>query len=151
MRNFADELSALLEVRLELLEKNPGQFDILYTPSIDPLDDNCELRDCVMGWTKDFMNVAKFVARLDTQEGDYLYEMEEDPQLVFLTQELNILLNRVEIACQAFAAGYRKYEYLWHKDIATSFAEVRRHERCFSTNSFIYSFRSYAFCTFLTD
>jgi len=43
----------LLEVRLELLEKNPGQFDILYTPSIDPVN-GPELRECVMGWTSKY-------------------------------------------------------------------------------------------------
>jgi dynein heavy chain len=60
------DISALLEVRLDLLEVVSGEYDILYTPSIDPVK-GPELRECVMGWVKDFMNIAKFVARLDTQ------------------------------------------------------------------------------------
>ena len=58
--------------------------------------------------------------------------MEEDPQIVFKTQELNLLLARTEEECREFAEGYRKYEYLWVKDIATSFAEflVSTHAIC---------------------
>ena len=60
---------------------------------------------------------------LATQDGDYLYEMEEDPHLIWKTQKLNNMLAKTEEDCAAFAESYRKFEYLWVKDIATSFAE----------------------------
>ena len=35
------------------------------------------------------------------------------------------MLTKTEEECAKFADGYRKYEYLWVKDIGTCFEEVR--------------------------
>jgi dynein heavy chain len=112
-----NDISPLLELKLELVAN-----DILYTPSVGGAHGN-ELRTTVLGWVKDFLNVAKFVARLDTGEGDYLYEIDEDLSIVVKVQEMNALLDRTQADCQAFAAGYEKFAYLWMKDIDACFEE----------------------------
>ena len=78
-----NDISPLLELRLELVGP-----EILFTPSVGGVHGN-ELRSTVLSWVHDFLNVAKFVARLDTTEGDYLYEIDEDISIIKKVQELN--------------------------------------------------------------
>eukprot|EP01051_Picozoa_sp_SAG22_P001072 SAG22_NODE_38_length_26325_cov_107.302067_10_plen_84_part_00 len=35
----------------------------------------------IVGWVKDFANIAKLMTRLDSGEGDYLFEIESDIML----------------------------------------------------------------------
>ena len=110
-----NDISPLLEVKLELVGQN-----IEFTPTIGG---SKQLRQYVMGWSKDFCNIAKFIARVDTKEGDYLYEIEEDISLVTCFQELNMILLETEKECTMFADTYRKFEYLWVKGIEECFQE----------------------------
>ena len=69
------ELTPMLEIKLEL----EGSL-IIFTPSIDPeMDSGNELRNSINKWIKDYMNIAKFLARIDTEqnEGDYLMEVRQ--------------------------------------------------------------------------
>ena len=112
-----NDVSPLLEVKLELLDK-----DIMYTPNF-AVGQNNELRSSITSWLKDFSNISKLVTRLDTGEGDYLYEIEFDTMLMARVQDMSVLLAKTEQACQDFADGYGKFEYLWVKDIEAVFQE----------------------------
>ena len=112
-----NDISPLLVLRLELLNNT----DIQYTPSVG--GKNNELRTTVVGWVKDFTNIGKFIARLDTGEGDYLYEIDEDLAIVNKLQELNAALSSTEQECMAFADSYMKFEYLWKKNMDEVFQE----------------------------
>ena len=106
-----NDISPLLVLRLELVNNE----SIEYTPSVGGKSN--ELRTTVVGWVKDFLNIGKFIARLDTQEGDYLYEIDEDLEIINKMQELNAALSSTEQECIAFADSYMKFEYLWKKDM----------------------------------
>jgi dynein heavy chain len=110
-----NDMMPLLEVKLELVGSH-----IEFTPAVGG---RRELRGVVMGWAKDFANIAKLVARLDTGEGDYLYEMEEDTRLVMKMEQLNVRMRDTEEACLAFAESYAKFSYLWLKPIEDSFQD----------------------------
>ena len=112
-----NDISPLLVLKLELIDLK----EIMYTPSVGGTGN--ELRSTVVGWIKDFMNIAKFIARLDTGEGDYLYEVDEDLAIVNKLQTINATLASTEQECAAFADSYMKFEYLWKKDMDDVFNE----------------------------
>eukprot|EP01050_Picozoa_sp_SAG11_P051591 SAG11_NODE_29407_length_311_cov_0.726415_1_plen_71_part_01 len=71
---------------------------MVYTPSVEPKHGN-ELRASIVGWVKDFYSISKLLTRLDSGEGDYLFEIESDVMLRRKMQGLSRLLSTTESEC----------------------------------------------------
>ena len=110
-----NDTSALVMIELELVGVN-----IEYTPSVEARFGK-ELQAAVNSWIRDYMNISKFVARLDSGDGDYLMETEEDEAIMMKVCEVSNRLKISELECVGFMDTYRTYEYLWVNDIQESF------------------------------
>eukprot|EP01052_Picozoa_sp_SAG31_P009142 SAG31_NODE_475_length_15172_cov_4.834273_2_plen_742_part_00 len=117
-----NDLNPLFEIKLELIGS-----DVVYTPEMNP-QKNDSLRSSVISWIKDFSNISKLLTRLDSLEGDYLFEIESNVMLRRKIQQLSRNLSVTENECARFADGYGKYEYLWAKDIEECFQEFKYKE-----------------------
>jgi hypothetical protein len=59
---------------------------------------------------QDYFAVSKLLTRLDSGEGDYLFEIESDIMLRRKLQVFARVIGATEKACIDFADGYRKFE-----------------------------------------
>ena len=109
------DTNALIEIKLELIGDS-----IEYTPSVTSRMGN-ELQAAVNSWIRDYTNMAKFIARLESGEGDYLMETEEDEAIMMKVCAVAAQLKVSQQECIAFMDTYRTFEYLWVNDIRESF------------------------------
>lgn len=102
----------LLEIQLELVAP-----DIIWRPELTEGTGDVGVRDMVQRWLKSFMEVGGLVKRLDTGEGSYAKELEEDYNVLdMVDQVMNITLGN-EVRCEEFKQQYGKFEYLWKQDL----------------------------------
>jgi dynein heavy chain len=102
----------LLEIQLELVAP-----DIIWRPELTEGTGDVGVRDMVQRWLKSFMEVGGLVKRLDTGEGSYAKELEEDYNVLHMVdQVMNITLGN-EVRCEEFKQQYGKFEYLWKQDL----------------------------------
>uniref|UniRef100_K3X576 AAA+ ATPase domain-containing protein n=1 Tax=Globisporangium ultimum (strain ATCC 200006 / CBS 805.95 / DAOM BR144) TaxID=431595 RepID=K3X576_GLOUD len=114
----SDDLSALLEVELDLYGK-----DVVYFPTIGSTSAKTGLRDLILRRVEAILACATVFKRLDTSEGSYLKEMRENVHAQQLIADISGFLDDNERACAAFRIELTKYEYLWTTELPPMFLE----------------------------
>ena len=69
------------------------------------------------------MSCAGVFKRLDSGEGSYLKEMQDDPYIQMLLASINTLMMAMVKKGATFRKQYEKYSYLWETDLAIMFDE----------------------------
>ena len=68
-------------------------------------------------WLRGLMSIGTLMKRLDTGEGDYAIELEEDIDVCDAMSQLQAALLANEEQCELFKQQFLKYEYLYTKVI----------------------------------
>jgi dynein heavy chain len=113
-----NDVAPLLLAKLELQVPN-----IEFSPPMGSNSDKDGIRSIVKNWVESFTNISTLMLRLDTANGDYLSDIQEDCQVKYLTSTINSIVNQTEVQCIAFRDQYAKHAYLWTDDLKTTFAE----------------------------
>ncbi|DBB00313.1 TPA: Dynein beta chain, flagellar outer arm [Trebouxia sp. C0004] len=111
------EIAPLLEIQLELIVP-----DIVWVPELGS-GGAPGVRDMFSKWFKSFLEIATLIKRLDTGEGNYAKELEEDYIVYDAISEVQGILGANEIKCNALKAQYSKYGYLWKRDLNETLKE----------------------------
>ncbi|KAA6419077.1 MAG: flagellar outer dynein arm heavy chain beta [Trebouxia sp. A1-2] len=111
------EIAPLLEIQLELIVP-----DIVWIPELGS-GGAPGVRDMFSKWFKSFLEIATLIKRLDTGEGNYAKELEEDYTVYDAISEVQGILGANEIKCNALKAQYSKYGYLWKRDLNETLKE----------------------------
>ncbi|KAK2575931.1 hypothetical protein KPH14_007294 [Odynerus spinipes] len=100
----------LLEAKLELREP-----DLYYVPSLEP-DDPDGLEQLVAGLLNDIIGMAALVPRLKTDSVGYAEELEDDPDIKGMKNEiLESVATAIDEATD-FCGTFEGYAYLWLED-----------------------------------
>ncbi|CAG9462750.1 unnamed protein product [Pedinophyceae sp. YPF-701] len=123
-----NDLGPLLEVQLEL--RAP---DIVWVPEIASKgaavyddDEDRGLRDHLHSWVKAFLEVGTLMKRLDTGEGSYEQELEEDYYIADVLAKVSEVTLANEAKCAEFHDSYKRFEYLWTRDLQETLQEFLR-------------------------
>ncbi|KAF6251999.1 flagellar outer dynein arm heavy chain beta [Scenedesmus sp. NREL 46B-D3] len=101
----------LLEVELELV--TPA---MVWKPELAGSQKG-SLQALLQRWLMSFLEVGGLIKRLDTGEGSYAKELEEDYDVAEqLDQVLSITLSSIQ-TCEDFKGQFMKYDYLWKQDL----------------------------------
>lgn len=118
-KNIAtQEIPPLIEIALELVAP-----EIVWVPEIREGGSGNGIRVLFVSFLKGFMNVAPLVKRLDTGEGDYAQELEEDFYIRDAMSESLGLVLANEAELDKFHASFQRFEYLWKNDLQTTLHE----------------------------
>eukprot|EP00891_Asterochloris_glomerata_P002883 jgi/Astpho2/2883/Aster-01037 len=112
------EVAPLLEVQLELVVP-----DIVWLPELSSDASARGVRDMLNTWLKSFLDIATLIKRLDTGEGNYAKELEEDFLVYDAVSEVQAVVLANEGKCNTFRQQYSRFEYLWKKDLTASLQE----------------------------
>eukprot|EP00879_Flechtneria_rotunda_P005416 GHRR01005708.1.p1 GENE.GHRR01005708.1~~GHRR01005708.1.p1 ORF type:complete len:1495 (+),score=578.36 GHRR01005708.1:300-4784(+) len=105
------EAGPLLEVDLELVIP-----DMVWKPELSGSTKGT-LQGMVQKWLMSFLEVGGLMKRLDTGEGSYAKELEEDYDVgEQLDKVLSITLATIK-NCEEFKGQFMKYDYLWKQDL----------------------------------
>jgi len=111
-----NEIAPLIEIELELLVP-----DIVWKPDLGQLKGG--VQSTFDSWIKGFLEVGTLTKRLDTGEGSYSVELEEDFVVRMAISEVQELVLANQEECIAFKESYRKFEYLWVNDLNQTLRE----------------------------
>ncbi|CAM9358663.1 unnamed protein product [Ascophyllum nodosum] len=81
------------------------------------------VRSMAWGWVEGFLDVSNAFHRLDSPEGTYLKEIQNDPEVRGQISKMHERLNAVEEAAAAYKKQFSAYEYLWKTDLKLFFRE----------------------------
>ncbi|KAK9808985.1 hypothetical protein WJX72_007373 [[Myrmecia] bisecta] len=113
-----NEIAPLLEIGLELAAP-----DIVWNPELGANTANTGVRDMFNAWLKSFLDIATLIKRLDTGEGNYAKELEEDFYVYDAISQVQAVILSNEVKCDAFKQQYARFEYLWKKDLQATLQE----------------------------
>jgi dynein heavy chain len=113
----ANDISPLLEIKLALVG-NDASFspELFYTANHDGL------LDLITSWFGTFINTSTFIKRLDTGDGDYLFDVQDDPKVRYWTSSVFNFVEDSLSECAKFAELFQKFSFLWTESISASFA-----------------------------
>ena len=108
-------------VRMDLKDSS-----ISFTPTLGSNAKGTGTRDLTVRWMGQMINVATLVKRLDSGDGDYLNDIQEDIELKTLVNAItrNVLEN--ERLCEDFRDKYDAYGYLWRESVDENFKSFVR-------------------------
>jgi len=115
---LANDINPLLEIKLELVTP-----DICFVPDLEFNAKGDGVRDLVSGWINSIVNIGTLIKRLDTGDGDYLNDIQDDLDVKWITSAINRLVNEMEANCMNFRESFMSYSYLWQEDINGLFKE----------------------------
>ena len=112
----ANDVGALLEVRMDLKDQS-----ISYFPFLGSNAKGTGTRDLSVSWMSHMVNVSTLIKRLDSGDGDYLNDVQDDIELKTLIHSIskNILEN--EALCEKYRLMYNQHEHLWCTNLEKSF------------------------------
>ena len=111
----------LLEVELELAAP-----DVAWRPELGSSGGGGRppgVRDLVTRWLAGFLEVGGLVKRLDTSEGGYGVELEEDPRVTDALGRVMEAALAAEAPAEEFRRRFLRFEFLWRADPAAALAE----------------------------
>jgi dynein heavy chain len=108
----ASEGQPLLEIQLELAGP-----DIVWRPDLFDGAGGVGVRDMVQRWLQSFVEVGGLMKRLDTGEGSYSAELEEDYDVLDVIDRVMSITLANEAKCEEFKQQYVSFEYLWKRDL----------------------------------
>lgn len=111
-----EDIPALLEVELDLYGK-----DVVYIPPIQSTAANLSVEVLIVRQIEAILNCSTVFKRLDSPEGSYLKDMEENVQIQLLIADIRSFIKQNEEACAAFRLALTKYEYLWTTELPQMF------------------------------
>jgi dynein heavy chain len=115
-------LAPMIEIELDLFGGNVHFLpEVGFVSTSDA--DKQGIRNIVQGWIDSFVAVSAVFKRLDSGEGNYLKEMQDDPYVQMLLASINSLLGGMEEKGNAYRKTYEQYEYLWSTDLNEMFAQ----------------------------
>ena len=111
----------LLEVELELAAP-----DVAWRPELGSSGGGGRppgVRDLVTRWLAGFLEVGGLAKRLDTGEGGYGVELEEDPRVADALGRVMEAALAAEAPAEEFRRRFLRFEFLWRADPAAALAE----------------------------
>ncbi|KAH8062602.1 dynein light chain binding protein [Aureococcus anophagefferens] len=114
----------MLEIELDLVDQG-----VRYLPEIGFNEagrreaDQRGLRNIFRNWMDNFSSVACIFKRLDTGEGHYLRELQDDLEVTWYLATIEGRLNHTEAKVERLRQHFLRYEYLWTTDLQVMFAE----------------------------
>ena len=108
----ASEGQPLLEIQLELAGP-----EIVWRPDLSDGQGGVGVRDMVQRWLQSFVEVGGLMKRLDTGEGSYSTELEEDYDVLDVIDKVMGITLANEAKCDEFRQQYVCFDYLWKKDL----------------------------------
>jgi len=105
----------MLEVELDLRSAH-----VIYHPAItnsDPFDSKkVPVKELIMSTVDGVLGVGCAFKRLDTGEGHYLRELQDDPEVEILVAAIRHRLNELDVKTEEYRRSFFKYTYLWQTD-----------------------------------
>jgi dynein heavy chain len=113
-----NDICSLLEVRLDLKDQA-----ITFFPFLGSNAKGTGTRDLSVSWMSHMVNVSTLIKRLDSGDGDYLNDVQDDIELKTLIHSIskNILHN--ESLCEKYRLMYDQHGHLWRTNLEKSFKE----------------------------
>jgi dynein heavy chain len=106
----------ILEIQLDLKASK-----VVFSPDLGNSEKKNGLRDIVNSWIEDFYLIATLFKRLDTSNGTYIKELQNNMHIQSCIANINDLLNANDEACIAFKETYENYSYLFITDLQSTF------------------------------
>ena len=113
-------LAPMIEIELDLFGGHVHFLPEVGFVSTSDVDKQ-GIRNIVQGWIDSFVAVSAVFKRLDSGEGNYLKEMQDDPFVQMLLASINSLLGDMEKKGNDYRKNYEKYSYLWSTDLNEMF------------------------------
>ncbi|KAI8473051.1 MAG: flagellar outer dynein arm heavy chain beta [Monoraphidium minutum] len=102
----------LLEIQLELVAP-----DVVWSPELrSSSGSHPGVGDLVTRWLSGFMEVGSLVKRLDTGEGSYAIELEEDYRVYDALGQVMTVASANEARCEEFRRQFLRFDFLWKTD-----------------------------------
>eukprot|EP00884_Botryococcus_braunii_P022565 jgi/Botrbrau1/8993/Bobra.0148s0096.1 len=112
------EVVPLVEVALELAAP-----EIVWSPQLGTRNAGGGLRSMFDSWILSFLDIGARVRRLDSGEGNYSKEVEEDIQVASAITKLQDALLDSEDRASAFRSLFLRFEHLWKVDLSSALQE----------------------------
>jgi hypothetical protein len=81
------------------------------------------IRNVVNSWLEGFISVGSTFMRLDSGDGAYTKEIQDDPYVQMLLASINSLLGKMEAKGEEYRRQFQEYQYLWTTDLNEMFKE----------------------------
>ena len=78
---------------------------LFYTANYDGL------LDLITSWCGTFINTSTFIKRLDTGDGDYLFDAQDDPKVRYWTSSVFNFVEHSLAECSKFADLFQKFSF----------------------------------------
>mmetsp|Transcript_13737 Transcript_13737/g.31794 ORF Transcript_13737/g.31794 Transcript_13737/m.31794 type:complete len:4493 (-) Transcript_13737:49-13527(-) len=115
---IANDVNPLLEIKLELVPP-----DIAFSPEMGQTAKRDGVRDIVSDWVNSVLNISTLTKRLDTGDGDYLNDIQDDIDVKFAVADITRLVTETEQQCHEFKESYSTFSYLWQEQMQVKFKE----------------------------
>ena len=103
-------LAPMIEIELDLFGGHVHFLPEVGFVSTSDVDKQ-GIRNIVQGWIDSFVAVSAVFKRLDSGEGNYLKEMQDDPFVQMLLASINSLLRDMEKKGNEYRKHYEKVSY----------------------------------------